>query len=151
LITDRSPDVPLRSSDFYLARVVERAAARRNTSPDALVSSLMGEALRGQYAEVALVDKLTRSYSIPVDGVLDEQTRHLQELRNKLNDSADAWSAALGELTQANLDAFLAARSQWQPMVVPRALASLPMRGWRSCRTRSSASSGPSPPPRPNG
>jgi len=128
LFTDRSPDVPLRSSDFYLARVVERAAARRNTSPDALVSSLMSEALRGRYEEVALVERLTQSYAIPVDGVLDEQTRHLKQLRNQLNDSADAWSAALGELTQANLDAFLAARPQWQPAVVPRELARLPMR-----------------------
>jgi thiol-disulfide isomerase/thioredoxin len=129
LLTDRSPDVPLRSSDFYLAGVVERAAARRNTSPDALVSSLMGEALKGRYEEVALVEQLTRSYAIPVDGVLDEQTRHLYDLRNRLNDSADTWSAALGELTQANLDAFLAARPQWQTVMVPRTLARLTARG----------------------
>ena len=89
---------------------------------------MMAEALAGKYEEVALVEALARSYAIPVAGVLDEETKHLKQLRNKLSDSADAWSAALGELTQANLDSFLAERPQWQAMLAPRVLDTLPMR-----------------------
>jgi thiol-disulfide isomerase/thioredoxin len=128
LLTDRSPDVPLRSSDVYLARLMERAAARRATSVDALVAELSGEVLAGPGEEVALVRAIASSYAIPVDGALDEQSRHLRELRGRFNDTAEAWSAAVGELTQATLDAFLASRPDWAAQVAPRALDALSLR-----------------------
>jgi thiol-disulfide isomerase/thioredoxin len=130
LITDRSPDVPLRSSDIYLARFVERIAAHRGTSADELVGSLLPDALARDVEEVHLLRSIASSFAIPISGeraALEEQTRPLAELRGRLKDGADAWSAALGELTQANLEEFLAARPDWAPRLSPRALDRVPV------------------------
>jgi thiol-disulfide isomerase/thioredoxin len=134
LVTDRSPDVPVRTSDIYLARVVEKAAADRGVSVDALVDELAGEALAADAEQAQLIEHVARSFAIPLVGgpsgaaekaTLAGETRHLQELRDRLNDSADTWTAALGELTQATLDGFLAAHGDWAPRVVPRRLGGL--------------------------
>ena len=130
LSTDRTPDVPLRSSDLFLARVVERAAARRGVTADELVSSLTVVAMDGAGEEVRVltqqVAQVAGSFAIPIPrqkGELAAAMERLEELRDRLSQNANGWDSAMGELAQANLDQYLATQGGWADWLAPRELA----------------------------
>jgi thiol-disulfide isomerase/thioredoxin len=129
LLTDRTPDVPIRTSDVYAARVVEATAAARGVSPEELVSTLGATAMSADPQEGALLERIARSFAIDLPrapGELQALTRRLEELRARMNDSVGIWTVATGDLTQANLDGFLGAHPRWQSIISPRALARVP-------------------------
>jgi thiol-disulfide isomerase/thioredoxin len=130
LSTDRTPDVPLRSSDLFLARMVERAAARRGVTAEELVSSLTEVAMGGAGEEVRvlaeLVEQVAGSFAIPVPrqkGELAAAMKRLEQLRDRLSQNANGWDSAMGELAQANLDQYLATQGGWADWLAPRELA----------------------------
>jgi thiol-disulfide isomerase/thioredoxin len=128
LVTDRTPDVPLRSSDLFLARLVERAAARRQLLADQLVNDLAGAALDQPFDAAGLIQQVSHSFAIPVpreSGALGRLTMRLDQLKLRLEHSAGVWESAAGELAQANLEEFLSAQSSWNERLVPTELARL--------------------------
>ena len=134
LSTDRTPDVPVRSSDLFLARVVDRAASRRRVTAEELISSLTPAALDAAgasdetRAQTQLLEQVARSFAIPVPrqpGELAAVVKRLETLRDRLNQNANSWESAVGELAQANLDQFLAGQGGWADWMVPRELARL--------------------------
>ena len=131
LVSDRTPDVPLRSSELALERFVRRVAEGRRMSLEELVSAEASAALTRPDAgrQPALVEEVAGSFSIPVPrepGSLAELDGRLQTLGKRLDETANIWEAAVGELAQANLDEFLASTPSWGERVLPRQLSRVP-------------------------
>ena len=137
LATDRTPDVPNRTSQVYLERLLERAAHDAGEEPAALVDTLLREAWRDKGAwepEIRLLDRIGHAFGVfsPRSlAELDEQTKGLQDVAAELHKHADLWKATLADLDEANLHRFLAARSDWAPRVDDASLAVLDPEGRR--------------------
>jgi thiol-disulfide isomerase/thioredoxin len=130
LIADRTPDVPLRSSDVYLGRLVERMAQMRQSTVDQVVASRLTEILDREGQDESLVRQIAQSFAIPVPrdrDELDTLNARIRGLRQRLEVSADVWADAVGELAQSNMDAFLAAHRSWEAELAPRRLDALPL------------------------
>ncbi len=117
--SDDTPDCPLRSSDVYLAELLGRHTPPRASEP-AFADSLLAGA-RGDPAyveELRLVDRVVASYGISRPSSLVELEAQLGRLfgfLDTLDAEARIWQAALGDLNQANLDAFIAAHPDRLP------------------------------------
>jgi thiol-disulfide isomerase/thioredoxin len=110
LITDRTGDVPLRSSDVFLARMVDRVAAGRGMSVDQLIGSVVGTRLGGNDEDARLAREVAGSFAITIPssaGELTALTDRIVSLQQRFESSEAMWVTAAGELAQANLDAFL--------------------------------------------
>jgi hypothetical protein len=128
LVSDATPDIPLRSSDVYLAELLARVAR----SPDreaALVDPLLKQALGQPGSQPArLLDRIAAAYAVPRPsslGDLDEHANVLFAFLDELDADGKTWEGALGDFNQANLDRFLATHPAWQARLTTRALRDL--------------------------
>jgi thiol-disulfide isomerase/thioredoxin len=125
LVTDRTPDVPLRTSDLYLEDLLRRSAQRKGQTLPAAVDALLSEAWRDKAAwepEIRLLDRIAHAvgYFSPRSlAELDAQSTLLPDVSDKLKTYADSWDSALANLAQQNLQRFLLAESAWPPRLVP--------------------------------
>src|SRR5439155_4524322 len=81
LVADTSPDVPVRTSDLFLERVVREESSRRKVEMDELVDELLDRAWRtgGRWErEIRLLDRMGDVY-----GTFSPRT--LAELKPKLD------------------------------------------------------------------
>ncbi len=100
LLTDRTPDVPLATSDLYLRRVVERDAAKLGVALGAHVDALLVGA-----EPDPLVAAMAEGVGLPVPGSMAE----VAEIRSRIS-AAEAlvkqrdgmWSSRLGDLARGN-------------------------------------------------
>jgi thiol-disulfide isomerase/thioredoxin len=125
LVSDRTPDVPNRTSDVLLGRVVSRVAAARGVTPDQLVSSLAATVMAGDHEDAALARQVAASFAVPIPASQDELAaveRRLRDLQERLRGSESMWRAAAGELAQVNLDDFLDIEPEWAVLAGPRQL-----------------------------
>jgi thiol-disulfide isomerase/thioredoxin len=138
LVTDRTPDVPLRTSDVYLEQLLERVARERGEGRTALIDGLLREAWRDKAAwepDIRLLDRIARSFGIfsPRSlAELDAQSKGLSDLSDHLGKQEDAWKAALQDLAETNLGRFLAAEPEWAKRTDPTILAALDGPGTRA-------------------
>src|SRR6185369_1230332 len=136
--TDRTPDVPNRTSDVYLERLLERAATKDGKERTALVDELLREAWRDKAAwepDIRLLDRVAHvfgMFSPRTLGELDERTKTLPDLSEQLTNTGKAWRSALGDAADANLGRFLKKNKDWPGRVDPTVLASLDEPGRRS-------------------
>jgi hypothetical protein len=138
LLTDRSPDVPLRTSDFLLERRLDRfAAGVEGAAPDR-TQELLGEALADPATwepEIRRLDRLSGSFGLASPrslAQLEAQTEELSALSEQLNTYAKRWRYALEALRRENLNAFLAANPEWKPRLSREALGALDPVGRRT-------------------
>lgn len=136
VLSDQTPDVPLRTSDVYLADVIARAAHRRHMKEAQLADQLLRKAWQDNAFtnERALATRLVAAFGLdrPVAftlGDLDDQEDELVDFAEQSASDARTWAAALGDLNQAHLDAFLRAHPAWQSRVEDQALRRLDERG----------------------
>jgi thiol-disulfide isomerase/thioredoxin len=128
---DVTPDVPLRTSDLELERLVRAAASRDATPLWTTVARLLGPDWRQQpalRAEVTELDALAASFGLPVPLDLDALTpldARLSTLERETATSAKVWRGAFGDATTGNLQAFLTANPTWHPKVADTAIPSL--------------------------
>lgn len=113
LIGDDTPDIPLRSSDVYLAELVGRHAPSDAGLP-AFVDSLVAPALaQGGYAdEKRLLDAIAARFAIPRPASLaelEQRIDHLFALLERIDAQTRVWETALADFNQAALEGFLAA------------------------------------------
>lgn len=119
LTTDRSPDVPLRTSDLYLEDVLEKAAAADKSSLPVFADAQLRAALRDAAAwepELRLLDRIAHAfgcYGPRSLADLAEQASKLPELSTQLDTFQKAWDTALADAEAANLDHFVDARPVW--------------------------------------
>ncbi len=134
LVTDDTPDVPLRSSDVYLDHVLRKDAAAAGLSLTAMVDDLLRQAWKDRAAwtrELRLLDRIAAAFGHASPrslAELDEQVRRLSEVATQIKTHASAWKTALGDAARANLDRFLGAHPAWAARTTDQALGGLGQR-----------------------
>jgi hypothetical protein len=129
MVSDETPDIPLRSSDVYLAEQIARAAG----SPEreaAFADPLVRQAFAGGdfVDESRLIDRIASVYAFarPASlAELDERAHALFAFLDQLELDGKTWEAALGDFNQANLDAFLDSQPHWRARIEDRAVRGL--------------------------
>jgi len=132
VFSDRSPDVPLRSSEVFLDEVLLRAARAQRADENEFVDQILGKAWAGSgfVAERDRVDRLAAEYGLPrlrepTLAEIDRRGDELSAFLDELEAHARIWAGALGDLNQARLDAFLAAQPALAARLAPPALRKL--------------------------
>jgi hypothetical protein len=132
LLSDQSPDVPLRSSDVFLDEILLRAARARRADENKFVDETLAKAWAGKgFAESReRADRLAVQYGLPrlreyTLAEINQRGDELAVFLDGLEAHAKAWATALGDLNQARLDAFLAARPGWAARLALPALRKL--------------------------
>ena len=120
LVTDTTPDVPVRTSDLFLERVLEREAGRRKVKLEEAVDAQLALAWkdRGRWErEIRLLDRIGEVYGMFSPRTLAElQARidSLDALSKELDTYEDRWKVTLDDLRKENLAAFQASHPEWK-------------------------------------
>jgi thiol-disulfide isomerase/thioredoxin len=128
LATDLTPDVPLRTSDLYLRRLLREEAGRREIALRDQVDELLDEAWRdrGRWEpEIRLLDRLGSVYGVFSPRSLAELRAHiasLQKLSEELKTYEGRWRLALNDLRRDNLARFFDSNPDWQERVEKKKL-----------------------------
>jgi hypothetical protein len=131
LITDQTPDVPNRTSDYYLERLLERAAAEQGNSTDEFIDGLLEETWRNAGAarpEVELLEEVSQAFGSLNARSLQEIQREkgqLKSIEQQLSVYGRRWRLALTDLKRANLERFSLQNPEWASRVSPEAIESL--------------------------
>jgi hypothetical protein len=119
LVTDATPDVPLRTTDVYLEELVRDAAARQGVEFDALVDDLLATAWKEKASwepEIRLLDRIGTAFgcfSPRSFAEIDAQITSLKDISEQLRELARAWRATLAQANAANMSRFLEAQPEW--------------------------------------
>ena len=136
MVSDETPDIPLRSSDVYLAEQIAQAAG----SPEreaAFADPFVRQAFAGRdfVEESRLVDRIAEVFAFARPSSLaelDERVHVLFAFLDQLELDGKTWEGALGDFNQANLDAFLAGQPRWRERIEDRAVRGLDVAARRS-------------------
>jgi hypothetical protein len=135
LVSDETPDIPLRSSDVYLAEQLARAAGspeREAAFADPFVRKAF--ASREYSGESRLLDRIASVYALARPSSvteIDRQAEGFFDVLDQLDADAKIWEGALGDFNQANLDAFLDAKPAWRPRLDDGTMRALDTAGKR--------------------
>lgn len=119
LVTDRTPDVPHRTTDFFFGRLVAARAEAAGRAPDAFTDALLARAWKDRGAwepELRLLDRIGNTFgtfSPRSLAELDAQSARLPDFSAQLDTYADRWREALAELKNENFRRFLEAHPEW--------------------------------------
>ena len=131
LLLDTSPDVPIRTSDLYLERLLSAEAETSGKALDALVDAKLAAAWksRGHWEpQIRLMDRIGEVYGFPSPRTLAElkpRLESLQALSTELETYADRWKLSLDDLRRDNVEKFLEADPAWKARLEPTALGAL--------------------------
>jgi len=147
LVSDETPDIPLRSSDVYLAEQLAHAAGspeREAAFADPLVQKAF--ASREFSGESRLLDRIASVYALARPSSvteIDRQADGFFDVLDQLDADAKTWESALGDFNRANLDAFLDAKPTWRPRLDDRTMRALDTAGRRKLAAGLLAELGP--------
>ena len=117
VLSDQSPDVPLRTSDVFLDEILLRAAHAQRADENKFVDQTLAKAWAGKgFAKSReRADRLAVEYGLPrlreyTLAEINQRGDELAAFLDGLEAHAKAWATALGDLNQARLDAFVATR-----------------------------------------
>ena len=132
VLSDQSPDVPLRSSDVFFDEILLRAAHAKHADENKFVDEILAKAWAGKgfAAERDRVERLAVEFGLPrlrafTLAEINQRGEELAAFLDGLEAHAKAWATALGDLNQARLDGFLAARPGWAARLALPALRKL--------------------------
>ena len=131
LVADQTPDVPNRTTDLYLERLLERAAEERGLKVAELKEQLLEVAWddgAGRWEEVALLEEVSQAFGSLNTASLDELRRErsrLGRLRTRLATHARRWSIALADLKRENFSRFLRKNPEWRTLLEAEVLDAL--------------------------
>ncbi len=120
LLTDDSPDVPIRTSDVYLERVIAREAERRRLEFDDMADRLLSIAWRmgGTWErEIRLLDRIAGAFgtfSPRTLAELEAYAKDLPPLIEQMKTFAKRWKTALIAVKEENLVAFTEDHPLWK-------------------------------------
>jgi thiol-disulfide isomerase/thioredoxin len=135
LITDRTPDVPLRTSDDYLKRLLAAEAESRGVDVDDLADELLAEAWRDRAVwepEIRLLDRLGETFgtfSPRSLAELEDYESELPALIERMKTFASRWKMTVVSLKKENLASFLSKRTDWKERLADQALKALDAEG----------------------
>ncbi|MBU6281014.1 redoxin domain-containing protein [bacterium] len=124
---DRTPDVPLRSSDVQLEILLEQAARSKGLTLREYADRMLEEAWRDRAKwepEIRSIDRVGRTFGIASPrsvAEVDERLEQLPALGKPLATWSRAWTASRDDLAEASLARFLAGNPQWAERVSPPA------------------------------
>jgi hypothetical protein len=147
LVSDETPDIPLRSSDVYLAEQLARAAG----SPEreaAFAEPFVGKAFASREfsGESRLLDRIASVYALARPSSLTEIDRQADgffDVLDQLDADAKTWEGALGDFNRANLDGFFDAKPAWRRRLDDRTIRALDTAGRRKLAAELLAELGP--------
>lgn len=121
LLTDRTPDVPVSSTDVHIERVLRGEARRRAMLPESLVDELLADSLDDPSQQAlehrAKIHALAASVGAGTPLTLAE-VRRLQEplpaMYDGLLEGARLWHQVLWEARLRNYDDFLGDNPRWR-------------------------------------
>ena len=132
VLSDQSPDVPLRTSDVFLDEILLRAAHAQRADENKFVDETLAKAWAGKgFAKSReRADRLAVEYGLPrlreyTLAEINQRGDELAAFLDGLEAHAKAWATALGDLNNARLDTFLAARPGWAARLALPALRKL--------------------------
>jgi len=131
LVTDTTPDVPVRTSDLYLENLLGREAVRRKSTFEETADALLAIAWKDRARwepEIRLLDRIGEVYGTFSPRTLAElQTRieSLESLSKELDTYEDRWKVTLDDMRKENLDRFQASRPEWKERLDDKKIPSL--------------------------
>jgi thiol-disulfide isomerase/thioredoxin len=131
LVTDDTPDIPLRTSDFYLERLLADDAKDVGLAFDAFVDALLAEAWQERAAwepEIRLLDRIGEvfgTFSPRTLAEIDYHGKQLSELVEQMKTYADRWQTTLVSAKERNLRSFMSERPEWKGRLDEEALKGL--------------------------
>jgi thiol-disulfide isomerase/thioredoxin len=131
LLLDTSPDVPLRTSDLYLERLLSREAEASGKPFDDLVDEKLALAWKDRAhwePQIRLMDRIGEVYGFPSPRTLAElkpRLTALQSLSRELETYEDRWKLVLDELRKENLGQLAEHDPAWKAKLEASALESL--------------------------
>lgn len=140
LVDDDTPDVPLRTTDAYLARVVAAEASSRQQSEDTLVDALLAKALRTPATwepDLRLIDRIGTAFGTFSPRRVAEvraREKELEEVTRQMSSHAERWKAALVARQESVLQDYLAGHDEWRVRLDARALDGLTDEGRAALR-----------------
>jgi thiol-disulfide isomerase/thioredoxin len=131
LVTDTTPDVPVRTSDLYLDRLLGREAARRKATFEETADALLAIAWKDRARwepEIRLLDRIGEIYGTFSPRTLAElqaRIESLESLSKELDTYEDRWKVTLDDLRKENLDRFKASDPEWKDRLDEKKLPQL--------------------------
>ncbi len=131
LVADATPDVPVRTSDLYLERLVAREAETRGRELNHLVDDLLEKAWidrAGWEPEIRLLDAIGErfgTFSPRSIAELETYAAELPPLIERMTTFADRWKSALIAVKQENLGSFVEDNPRWRDRLAPSAVERL--------------------------
>jgi thiol-disulfide isomerase/thioredoxin len=131
LLLDTSPDVPIRTSDLFLERLLTREAESKGSAFEALVDDKLQAAWKNRARwepEIRLMDRIGEVYGFPSPRTLAElkpRLEALQALSTELDTYEDRWKLTLDDLRRDNLEKFSESEPAWKPRIEPPAVNGL--------------------------
>ncbi len=131
LVTDRTPDVPLKASDLYLESILDARAESIGIEIDDLVDQLLQDAWRNRKdweTDIRLMDRMGQTFGYFSPRFLSELALHsdsLSALSKQLKDYASAWKKVQLALNRENLERFLDSHPDWNTRLTKDALSPL--------------------------
>ncbi len=125
LLSDRTPDVPLRTSDYYLEELLDREATRRGIGVDDLIDGLLEQAwldelhYRTEFAGIDKIGEAFGSFGPRSLRELSERAGNLPGLAHDLRSHTRRWRTALSELRRENFYRFLEENVFWKEYLRP--------------------------------
>lgn len=120
VITDRTPDVPYRSSEDFLRRLLEREAQKQKKSADGLADKLLEEAWKNAARferQLETVDHLARRAGLdPPRFLRDLQSTQMQLAKRKRQSQTykKRWGECLADLRKLKLTHFCTQHVRWK-------------------------------------
>lgn len=121
LVSDRTPDVPLKTSDLYLESILSSLAESLSIEPDDLVDQWLQQAWQKKQdwePEIRLLDRMGEAFGYFSPRFLSELSSHTDTLAatgNLMESYNTAWKRAQQSLNRENLDRFLSRYPDWTP------------------------------------
>jgi thiol-disulfide isomerase/thioredoxin len=121
LISDRTPDVPVKSSDLFLEKTLNAESESLRLEFDELVDQYLQSAWKDRKIwepEIRLLDRMGESFGYFSPRFLSELAQHsdsLSSVGDQLDDYAAAWKRTLLSLNRANLARFIEHHPDWKP------------------------------------
>ncbi len=131
LLLDNSPDVPIRTSDLFLERLLAQKAQAGGVSFDALVDQNLTLAWKNRSRwepQIRLMDRIGEVYGFPSPRTLAElepRVEALEALSKELSTYENRWKLSLDDLRKDNLEKFLEQNPAWKPRLEARAVGAL--------------------------
>lgn len=131
LVSDATPDVPVRTSGLYVERFLGRRAAAAEVDRKEFIDALLREAWRdrGRWEpQIRLLDRIGSVYGVFSPRSLEELGEHIVSLRSlskELSTYTDRWKLTLDDLRRDNLDRFREANPDWKKRLARKKVAAL--------------------------